>query len=321
MEKRYLRRLMKERKNSVKLQQLRYALVISKYGSFNKAAKKLFISQPTLSTAIKELEKEINISIFERTTKGVRPSREGIEFLGYARQIIEQTELLEERYINFKPSVRQLSISTQHYAFVVNAFVDLIKNYQLDQYEFNLRETKTYEIIDDVRNLRSEIGILYKNQFNEKVLSKLFKDYSLEFHELFTVKPYVFISKSNPLAKKEIIKLEELEDYPCLSFEQGEYNSFYFSEEILSTISHKKSINVNDRATLFNLLIGINGYTISTGIISEDLNGPNIIAVPIESEETITVGWINQRNVKLTQLAIEYINILENITRKYVQEL
>ena len=312
---------MKERKNSVKLQQLRYALVISKYGSFNKAAKKLFISQPTLSTAIKELEKEINISIFERTTKGVRPSREGIEFLGYARQIIEQTELLEERYINFKPSVRQLSISTQHYAFVVNAFVDLIKNYQLDQYEFNLRETKTYEIIDDVRNLRSEIGILYKNQFNEKVLSKLFKDYSLEFHELFTVKPYVFISKSNPLAKKEIIKLEELEDYPCLSFEQGEYNSFYFSEEILSTISHKKSINVNDRATLFNLLIGINGYTISTGIISEDLNGPNIIAVPIESEETITVGWINQRNVKLTQLAIEYINILENITRKYVQEL
>lgn len=305
----------------MKLQQLRYALVISKYGSFNKAAKKLFISQPTLSTAIKELEKEINISIFERTTKGVRPSREGIEFLGYARQIIEQTELLEERYINFKPSVRQLSISTQHYAFVVNAFVDLIKNYQLDQYEFNLRETKTYEIIDDVRNLRSEIGILYKNQFNEKVLNKLFKDYNLEFNELFTVKPYVFISKSNPLAKKEIIKLEELEDYPCLSFEQGEYNSFYFSEEILSTISHKKSINVNDRATLFNLLIGINGYTISTGIISEDLNGPNIIAVPIESEETITVGWINQRNVKLTQLAIEYINILENITRKYVQEL
>ena len=299
MEKRYLRRLMKERKNSVKLQQLRYALVISKYGSFNKAAKKLFISQPTLSTAIKELEKEINISIFERTTKGVRPSREGIEFLGYARQIIEQTELLEERYINFKPSVRQL----------------------LDQYEFNLRETKTYEIIDDVRNLRSEIGILYKNQFNEKVLNKLFKDYNLEFHELFTVKPYVFISKSNPLAKKEIIKLEELEDYPCLSFEQGEYNSFYFSEEILSTISHKKSINVNDRATLFNLLIGINGYTISTGIISEDLNGPNIIAVPIESEETITVGWINQKNIKLTQLAIEYINILENITRKYVQEL
>lgn len=312
---------MKERKNSVKLQQLRYALVISKYGSFNKAAKKLFISQPTLSTAIKELEKEINISIFERTTKGVRPSREGIEFLGYARQIIEQTELLEERYINFKPSVRQLSISTQHYAFAVNAFVDLIKNYQLDQYEFNLRETKTYEIIDDVRNLRSEIGILYKNQFNEKVLNKLFKDYNLEFHELFTVKPYVFISKSNPLAKKEIIKLEELEDYPCLSFEQGEYNSFYFSEEILSTISHKKSINVNDRATLFNLLIGINGYTISTGIISEDLNGPNIIAVPIESEETITVGWINQKNIKLTQLAIEYINILENITRKYVQEL
>ncbi|WP_068963229.1 LysR family transcriptional regulator [Desulfosporosinus sp. BG] len=298
------------------LQQLKYAIEIAARGSINEAAKRLFITQPSLSNAIKELEAELNITIFERTNKGISISVEGAEFLGYARQVLEQTELLENRYLDAKPFPQHFSVSTQHYAFSVNAFVNLMKKYALEEYEFTLRETKTYEILDDVKNLRSEIGILYLNEFNSKVINKLMKENNLGFTELFKAAPHVFISAKNPLAKQERVTLEDLDSYPCLSFEQGEYNSFHFSEEILSTLSHKKSIRVSDRATLFNLLIGLNGYTISTGVLSSDLNGNNIIAVPLDINETITVGWISHKNVTPSRLATAYVQELDKVIKK-----
>lgn len=304
----------------VTLQQLKYAIEIAKCGSINIAAKKLFITQPSLSNAIRELENELNKTIFERTNRGISVTVDGAEFLGYARQVIEQTELLEKKYFNTKPSAQHFSVSTQHYAFAVNAFVDLIKEYGNDEYEFNLRETKTYEIIDDVKNLRSEIGILYLNEFNSKVLNKLIKENNLKFTQLFIARPHVFVSVKNPLYKQKEVTLEDLKNYPYLSFEQGEFNSFYFSEEILSTLSHKKSIKVSDRATLFNLLIGLNGYTISTGILSSDLNGNDIASVPLDIEEKITVGWIAHKNIILSQLGNIYINALNEIVGKFGDE-
>lgn len=302
------------------LQQLKYAIEIAKCGSINIAAKKLFITQPSLSNAIRELENELNKTIFERTNRGISVTVDGAEFLGYARQVIEQTELLEKKYFNTKPSAQHFSVSTQHYAFAVNAFVDLIKEYGNDEYEFTLRETKTYEIIDDVKNLRSEIGILYLNEFNSKVLNKLIKENNLKFTQLFVARPHIFISVKNPLYKQKEVTLEDLKNYPYLSFEQGEFNSFYFSEEILSTLSHKKSIRVSDRATLFNLLIGLNGYTISTGILSSDLNGNDIAAVPLDIEEKITVGWIAHKDIILSQLGNIYINALNEIIDKFADE-
>jgi len=297
------------------LQQLKYAIEVAKWGSINIAAQKLFITQPSLSNAIKELENEINILIFERTNRGVSLTVDGAEFLGYARQVIEQSELLEKRYFNSQPSAQHFSVSTQHYAFAVNAFVDLIKEHGLDEYEFQLRETRTYEVINDVKNLRSEIGILYINEFNAKVLNKMFKENNLQFTTLLVARPHVFISVNNPLARQKTVRLEDLEDYPCLSFEQGEYNSFHFSEEILSTLSHRKNIRVSDRATLFNLLIGLNGYTISTGIISADLNGPDIVAVPLDVDEEITVGWISHKNIRLSPLANNYLQSLKRVVK------
>lgn len=293
------------------LQQLKYAIEISNRGSINEAAKRLFITQPSLSNAIMELEKELNITIFTRTNKGISVSVDGAEFLGYARQVIEQSELLETRYLNSKPSAQHFSVSTQHYAFAVNAFVDLIREYGIDEYEFTLRETKTYEIIEDVKNLKSELGILYINEFNKKVLNKLFKDNNLKFTTLFQAKPHIFISVKNPLTIKSFVTLEDLEQYPCLSFEQGEYNSFHFSEEILSTISRKKSIRVSDRATLFNLLIGLNGYTISTGVITPDLNGDNIVSVPLKVDEDIIVGYITHKCIVPSRLSAVYIEKLK----------
>lgn len=293
------------------LQQLKYVIEVANRGSINEAAKRLFISQPSLSNAIKDLEEEMNISIFERTNKGISLSKEGAEFLSYARQVVEQAELLESRYLNAKPSPQHFSVSTQHYAFAVNAFVTLVQEYGQDEYELALRETKTYEIIEDVKSMRSEIGILYLNEFNGKVINKLLKSANLQFTSLFTARPHIFVSIKNPLAKLTSVKIEDLQPYPNLSFDQGEYNSFHFSEEILSTLIHKKSIRVNDRATLFNLLIGLNGYTISTGVLSSDLNGNEIIPVPLEVNENINVGWISHKNAALSKLGASYVEALK----------
>jgi len=292
------------------LQQLRYVIEVANRGSMNEAAKRLFISQPSLSNAIRELEQSIGITIFERSNKGILLSKAGAEFLGYARQVIEQAELLENRYLNAKPSPQHFSVSTHHYAFAVNAFVKLVDRYGQEEYELALMETKTHEIIEHVRTQRSEIGILYVNEFNSKVINRLLRDANLTFTSLFKAKAHIFISIHNPLARQSIVTLDELQDYPYLYFEQGEYNSFHFAEEILSTLSRKKSIRVNDRATLFNLLIGLNGYTISTGVVSSDLNGDEIKAVPLASDEIIHVGWIAHRNAALSKLAQAYVEAL-----------
>ena len=299
------------------LQQLKYIIKIVECGSISEAAKQLYISQPSLSNAVRELEKELGIEIFYRTTKGISLSVDGTEFLSYARQVVEQTELLEQRYLGKKPSKQLCSVSTQHYAFAVNAFVNLLRGLDVDEYEFTLRETRTWEIIEDVKNLRSELGIIYFSDFNEKVLNKLLKENHLEFNPLFEARPHVFVSSAHPLAERENVTLEELEDYPILAFEQGEYNSFYFSEEILSTVPHKKTIHVSDRATLFNLLIGLNGYTISTGVLNSDLNGDNIVSVPLQTDERMLVGWIANEKAHLSSIALDYIAELRRVISDY----
>ncbi|GGG18401.1 LysR family transcriptional regulator [Paenibacillus aceti] len=299
------------------LQQLKYFIEIVNSGSINKAAESLYISQPSLSNAVKDLEAEVGVELFNRTPKGITLTMDGVEFLGYARQVVEQASLLEQRYLSKKPSRRLCSISTQHYAFAVNAFVNMVKKTNADEYEFTLRETRTHEIIEDVKTLRSELGILYMNPFNKKVLEKLLRENGLTFHPLFIAKPHIFVSTTNPLAQKKYVTPEDLEDYTCLSFEQGENNSFYFSEEILSTAYSKKTIRVSDRATIFNLMIGLNGYTISTGIVSADLNGDNITAVPLHIDDSIEVGWIAHHSIQLTRQATMYLEELKQVVSEY----
>ncbi|MFF2091215.1 LysR family transcriptional regulator [Paenibacillus sp. NPDC058174] len=295
------------------LQQLKYILTIVSCGSISEAAKRLFISQPSLSNAVKELEAEAGIEIFLRSSKGIVLSSDGAEFLSYARQVVEQAELLEQRYMNRKPSKKLFSISTQHYAFSVQAFVGLLKELNVDEYECTLRETRTYEIIEDVRNMKSELGIIYMSEFNRKVIQKILKDNELWFHPLFQAEAHVFISEEHPLASKSLLDIEDLIDYPFLAFEQGDYNSFYFSEEILSTRTHKKKILVSDRATLFNLLIGLNGYTISSGVLNKDLNGEQIKSVRLRTDESIQVGYIVNQKASLSQLAAAYVMKLKTV--------
>ena len=292
------------------LQQLKYVVTVAETGTITEAAGKLYISQPSLTNAIHELEREMQIVIFNRTNKGISLSKEGDIFLGYARQVLEQAEILEDKYKGEGSGKKQFCVSTQHYSFAVNAFVDLIKKYGQEEYDFSLRETQTYEIIEDVAKMRSEIGILFLNDFNEKVITKILKSNELEFHDLFVAKPHVFISRRHPLADRQIITNEELESYPYLSFEQGEHNSFYFSEEIFSASERKKNIRVRDRATLFNLLIGLNGYTVCSGVIDKKLNGKDIIAVPLADESDMRIGYITHRKGMLSRLGTTYLDVL-----------
>lgn len=289
------------------LTQLKYAITVANAKSLNEAARILFISQPSLSNAIKDLEEEIGIELFRRTNRGISLTPEGEEFIGYARQVTEQYQLLESKYIEKAETKKKFSVSMQHYTFAVKAFVEMVKHFGMDEYEFAVHETKTYEVIEDVKNFKSEIGILYVNDFNRQVLTKLFREYNLEFHEILDCGIYVYLWRGHPLADRQEVSLEELEEYPCLSFEQGTYNSFYFAEEVLSTYQYKRLIKANDRATLLNLMAGLNGYTLCSGIICEELNGSDYCVVKLKSDEVMTIGYLIRKGVKISPLGKLYL--------------
>lgn len=294
----------------MRIQQLHYIVKIVETGSMNEAAKQLFITQPSLSNAVRDLEREMGIKIFIRNPKGITLTKDGVEFLSYARQILEQTALLEERYKSKDTNRELFSVSSQHYAFVVNAFVSLLKGADMSRYELFLRETRTYEIIDDVKNFRSEIGVLFLNSYNRDVLTKMFDDNRLTYTSLFQAHPHIFVSQDNPLANRDIVTMKDLEDFPYLSYDQGIHNSFYFSEEIFSQIPHTKSIVVSDRATLFNLLIGLDGYTIATGILNSNLNGDNIVSIPLDVEDMIDIVYIRPEKANLSKMGERFIDYL-----------
>lgn len=298
------------------LQQLKYVITVSETLNITQAAEQLFVSQPSLTKAIGELEKEMNIKIFNRTNKGVTVTREGDLFLTYARQVIEQTSYMEEQFKGGQFQNPQFSVSCQHYSFVVEAMVETIKQFDGSQYNFTLRETQTHEIIEDVRLLKSEIGIMYYSSQNRQIIMNMIKKNDLVFEELCTVKAHVFLAENHPLSKTKKLTLDKLSDYPYLSFEQGDFNSFYYSEEILSTVSRSKNIRVRDRATMIDFIIGLNGYTVCSGLNSEVLNSKSIISIPLEEEEYMTIGYIRPAKMPLGPYASVFIEKLkENIEK------
>lgn len=292
------------------LQQLKYALTIAECGSMNEAAKQLFLSQPSLSENMKELEMEIGLQIFLRSNRGIVITPEGEEFLGYARQVTEQFGLLSAKYIEKKVKER-FSVSMQHYTFAVKAFVETVKAVGMEQYEFAVHETTTYDVIENVKNFKSEIGVLYLNDFNEKVMTKIIRENGLEFVELFCCDTYVYLWSGHPLAGKEKISMAELDEYPCLSFDQGKYNSLYLAEEMKSTYEYKRLIKANDRATLLNLMVGLNAYTLCSGMICQELNGGDYIAIPLVESERMRLGYVKRRGAKVSYIGERYIGELE----------
>ncbi len=289
------------------LAQLRYAITVANSNSMNEAARNLFISQPSLSSAIRELEEEIGVELFRRTNRGISVTPEGEEFLGYARQVVEQYELIESKYVSKEHTKKKFSVSMQHYTFAVNAFVEMVKQFGMDEYEFAVHETRTYDIITDVKDFKSEIGILYLNDFNRKVLEKTFPRVQPGIPSHPGMQHLRLHVERASLADRDLITLEDLREYPCLSFEQGTYNSFYFAEEVLSTYEYKRLIKANDRATLLNLMVGLNGYTLCSGIICEELNGSDYCAVKLDSDEVMTIGYLARKGTTISKLGQKYL--------------
>lgn len=305
----------------VTLQQLKYIIAVAECGSITRAAQKLLVAQPSLSKSVSELENEMGITLFFRNNRGVFLSEDGVRFLSYARQVVEQAELLESQYKHKEAIRRVFAVSSQHYAFVVNAFVDLVKEYGESKYEFTLRESRTYDIIEDVRTLKSELGILFLSNFNREVILRIINSADLKFTKLFNADAHVFVSRKNPLAGSKRVSLDDLKNFPRLTYEQGINNSFYYSEELHSTQESPRSIVVTDRATLFNLLIGLNGYTISSGILSSDLNGNDIVSIPLESDEIMEIGYISPINRSLNVVSERYLEHLRNYISDYCNTL
>ena len=302
------------------LTQLNYIITIAETKSMNKAAEQLYVSQPSLTSAVKELEKELGVTLLYRSGRGVTLTNDGMEFLMYARQIYSQYESVMEKYGKGGGYKKKFGVSTQHYSFAVKAFVDMAKKFDMSKYEFAIRETRTAEVLSDVSTMRSEIGVLYLCDFNRKVLEKMMKSAGLTFHHLIDCQAYVYIWKNHPLAKEKSISFEQLEGYPCLAFEQGDNGSFYFAEEILSTNEYSQVIKANDRATMLNLMVGLNGYTLCSGIICEELNGDDYIAVPFQDDaqnpnSVMEIGYIVRKNTMLSEMGKLYIELI----RKYLQ--
>lgn len=294
------------------LQQIKYALTVARAGSMNKAAEELFITQSTLSSAIRELEAEAGITIFLRTGKGVSVTPDGTEFLGYADRVYEQYGLLQEKYGKNGNVKRKFGVSAQHYSFAVKAFVEMVKRFDTLQFDFAMRETKTLDVINDVGSMKSELGILFKSAFNGKIIDKMLGDNNLDFTPLINCRAYVYLWKDHPLANEPEISLDMLKEYPCMCFEQGDGVASYFAEEILSDIEYPRIIRSLDRATQLNLMVGLNGYTLCSGIICEELNGSLYKAVPFKEDNenrnsNMEIGYICKRNNRLSEFAEVYI--------------
>lgn len=302
------------------LQQLKYIIGVSEVGSFNKAAEQLYVSQPSLTAAIKEVENEFNISLFIRSSKGISLTNEGKEFVQYARQVYAQYDNLLDRFDSSRKRKKRFAVSCQHYSFCVKAFIDMVKNLEKeegssDEYEFAINETRTLTVIDDVSNMRSEIGILNLSDFNRSALTKVFKSNELVFEPLVFCNAFVYLWKKHPLAKKESLTFEDLKDYPCLMFDQNASSSFYYAEEILAEKDYSKIIRTTDRATNLNLMKGLNAYCLCSGIISNELNGDDYIAVPFIDKENTTncqeIGFITKKNMVLSHAGQKYLEELK----------
>ncbi len=299
------------------IQQLKYAVAIADAGSINKAAETLYVAQPSLTKSIKDLENEIGIVIFSRNARGAVLTNDGSEFIQYARQTIWQYDTLYDRYVSAGSQKKKFGISTQHYSFAVKSFVEMVRHFGTDEYEFAIRETKTREVIDDVASGKSEIGILYKSDFNRSAIEKILRANGLEFNDLIECDAYVYLWKGHPLAGRKSLRFEDLGEYPCLSFEQGPAGSFYYAEELLSTAEYPRTIKANDRATMLNLMVGLNGYTLCSGIICEELNGTDYIAVPFEAEDGVIgsrmeIGYIVKKDMIRSKVAELYVREIKN---------
>jgi len=289
--------------------QLKYVITIATSSSMREAANRLFITQPALSLAINNIEDELGIALFYRTNRGISLTKEGEEFLAYAKQAVSQFEIIEDKYQKNRSGQKRFAVSLQHYVFAIHAFVNTIKQFKEKEYVYSLHETRTDEVLNDVKSLKSEVGIISYSSSNEKIMMKLLKEYQLKFVPVMKRDTYVYVWNEHPLADKAELSLKDLEDYPCISFDQSSENTFYLSEEALSDYDFKKQIKSTDRATTAELMVALNGYSIGTGIMIDSYSlKEGFVAIKLKEEDPLVIGYIVKENHALSDIASAFLN-------------
>lgn len=291
--------------------QLKYVLEMASSSSMREASTKLYVSQPALSASIRELEDELGILIFERTNKGIYLTDDGREFITYAKKAVSQYEILEDRYLSRDSDKEKFSVSTQHYNFAIKAFTDLIKKFDPDKYVFSIHETKTKEVLNDVGSLKSEVGIISFSGSNESLIRKFFRDYQLDFVPLMQRETYVYVRKNHKFAGRKEISIDEMKEFPCISFDQSSDDNFYLTEEAMADYSFDKMIKSDDRATTMEIIAELGGYSVGSGMLSKEysiLQG--LVAIKMKEEDPLTIGYITRKGSVLSQYGEEYINEL-----------
>jgi len=292
--------------------QLKYVIAIANSSSMREAASRLYVSQPALSATIRELEEELGIEIFKRTNKGISLTADGLEFLSYAKQAVSQYKIIEDRYIQKERDKMHFSVSMQHYVFAVHAFIKTVKQFTSARYTYSVHETKTDEVLTNVRDMKSEIGILSYSKSNENVLKKLLREFQLKFHPMMKRDTFAYVWKDHPLAHREEISLEDLKEYPCVSFDQSSENEFYLAEEALGEYDFNQLIKSNDRATSAEIMAGLNGYSIGTGIMTDsEVLKDGFVCIKLKEEDPLTIGYITRKGHTLSEVGQAYIEELK----------
>ena len=293
------------------ISQIRYVLETAASSSIREAATRLFISQPALSASIKELEDELGILIFERSNKGISLTDEGREFVTYAKKVVSQYEIMEDRYLSKDSDKERFSVSTQHYNFSIKAFTRLLKRFDPEKFVFSIHETRTRHVLEDVRTMKSEVGIISFSGANEGVIKKLIRDYGLVFTPLMRRETYIYVWEDHELAGRTEISIEELGDYPCVSFDQSDDSNFYLTEEAMADYDFKKLVKSDDRATSMEIIAELHGYSIGSGMLSEEdaiLKG--LVSIKLKEEDPLTIGYIVRKGTIMSMYGKAYVKEL-----------
>lgn len=318
----------RKEETAMTFQQLTYLVEVSRCGSINKAAHKLFLSQSGISSSIRELENELGICFFRRSNRGVEFTPEGKEFLSYAVSLLEQKQRIESLYSDHGAiAPARFSVSTQRYPFTEDAFLRMVQQTcDEDTFRFSIKEAGMDMVIQDVYEHQVDLGVIFLTDLTEKIIRRMLDAHEVEFHQLASVPPCLYVRKGHPLTSLETVTVADLAGFPYLSFEHDQGAAVDFSEEYQLWAFKKpaRCISVNNRTTAMNLLAATDAFTTGSGLLVRGLADPRVVTVPLAGQGAIRLGWIQARDTRLTPQAEYFVALLEQSVQDsiaYTREL
>lgn len=292
------------------IQQLRYVVAIANSGTFREAAEKMYVSQPSLSISVRDLEKELGFKIFRRTSSGTFLTRRGMEFYEKAQELVKGFDVFQNQYANPEEEKDEFSIASQHYDFLPPTITAFSQQYP-DYKNFRIFESTTVQILDEVAQGHSEIGIIYLNNQNQKGIMQRIEKLGLEVIELIPFQTHIYLREGHPLAKKKELVMEDLADLPTVRFTQEKDEYLYYSENFVDTSASSQMFNVTDRATLNGILERTNAYATGSGFLDSDsVNG--ITVIPLNDNLNNRMVYVKREEVDLSQAGTLFVEVMQD---------